>query len=61
MEDLQLLDGPPDFFLVLAEPLLEPAQQFVLFALGEDEVIVGKLAILLLQLAFDFVPVPFDL
>lgn len=47
--------------LGLAKFLLETTVKLILFALHVSEVVVGELAVLLLQLAFQFVPVSFDL
>ena len=40
-------------------PPLEASKEFVIFALLEKKVIVSKLGVLVLHLAFDFVPVAF--
>jgi len=57
---LQPLNLGPDVFLRSAQALLQAAQEFSLLALGKSQVIVGQLSVFLLQLAFDFVPVAFE-
>ena len=58
---LELFDLPTDVLLGLAEPLLQAAEEFVFLAFGKGEVVIGKLAVLLLQLPFDLVPISFEL
>ena len=61
MGDLEVFDFVPNLFFGFAKALLQSAEQLIFLALGERQVIVGELAVLLLQLPFDFVPVAFDL
>src|ERR1700677_4369707 len=61
VRNLHLFDGFAKFLLVPAKALLQAAQQFILFALGKGQIVIGKLAVFLFQLAFDFVPVALDL
>jgi hypothetical protein len=58
---LDIGDVFADFLFALAEPLLETSEEFVLFAFFKCQVIIGKLAVFLLELAFDLVPVAFHL
>jgi hypothetical protein len=50
-----------DGFAGLAGALLDPSDHFVLFAFGVLEIVVGEIRPLLGELAFDDVPVAFDL
>jgi hypothetical protein len=56
---LQRLDIAPDVFLALAEPVLEASKHLLFLALGEGQIVVREVGVLLLQLPFDFVPVAF--
>jgi hypothetical protein len=56
-----LIDLSLDVFASFAGPLLDPANQFVLLAFRELEIIVGEPGPSLLQLAFDDIPIPFHL
>jgi Protein of unknwon function (DUF3008) len=60
VQGLSLFDFATKLLLVHSQPLLEPAQQFFLLALGECQIVIRELGILLLQLAFDLVPVAFN-
>ena len=53
---LEFGDGVAQFFLGFAELLLEAAEDFFIFAFREEQIIIGELGILLLELAFDFMP-----
>jgi hypothetical protein len=50
------LDFRADIFLRFPQSLLQPAQEFLLLAFRESQVVIGQLTVLLLQLAFDLVP-----
>ena len=52
----ELFDFAADFFLLLAESLLQTAEELILFSLSKGEVIVRKVGILLLQFSFYLVP-----
>ena len=57
------LEFPYFFSDLLFRPshfLLQAAQQFLILAFGEREIVVGQVAVFLLQLAFDFVPSAFE-
>jgi len=53
-------DGLLDRFTGFTRPLLNAAQQFILLAFGELEVVIRELGPLLFQLAFGDVPVALD-
>jgi hypothetical protein len=57
---LKPFDFGADVVFRFAELLLESTEQFLFFAFCEGKVVVGELTVLLLQLAFDFVPVAFE-
>jgi hypothetical protein len=54
------VDGLFDRFPGFAGALLDAAQQYILFAFDELEIVIRELGPLLLQLAFGDVPVAFD-
>jgi hypothetical protein len=56
----EFLDGFFDGFAGFARALLDPANQFVRFALGELEIVIRERAPFLLQFALADVPVAFD-
>lgn len=58
---LRFFDRPPNLVLVLAQTLLQTAEQLFFLAFGKSEVVIRQLGILLLQFALNFVPVAFDL
>jgi hypothetical protein len=58
--ELVILDLAAEIFPVLAEPLLKTAEQFILLAFRKNEVVVREVGVLLFQLSFDLIPVPFD-
>lgn len=58
---LRFVDRPPNLVLVLAQTLLQTAEQLFFLAFGKSEVVIRQLGILLLQFALNFVPVAFDL
>jgi hypothetical protein len=55
-----IIDGPFNFVPRFTGPLLDAADQFVLLALDKLEVVLRELRPLLLQLASDDIPIPFD-
>jgi hypothetical protein len=57
----QVFDHSTDLILVLSQLLLKPAQQFILFAFGERQIIVGKIPVLLFKLTLKLVPGAFEL
>jgi hypothetical protein len=57
---LEGADLVSDFLFGAPELFLQPAEEFVVFALGKGQVVVGEVGILLLELAFDFIPGAFD-
>ena len=58
--ELERPDFVPDFLLGAPELFLQPPEQFIILAFGKGEIVVGQVGILLLELAFDFVPGAFD-
>lgn len=54
------LDFGADVVLGFTKAFLQAPEKFLLLAFSKDEIVVGQLPILLLQLAFDFVPVAFE-
>jgi hypothetical protein len=50
-----------DFLSTFPKPFLQSSDEFIFLALGIFEVIVSQLSILLLKLAFDFIPGAFEL
>ena len=50
----------PNLFLRLAKTLLQAAEQLIFLALGEGQVVVRELPILLFELSLNFVPVALD-
>jgi hypothetical protein len=60
MDRSESADEIAEIFFRFARSLLDAAQNFVLFALFEGEVVIRQLRIFLLQAAFDFIPVAFD-
>jgi hypothetical protein len=49
-------DGVAEALFGLAELPLEAAEDFFVFAFGEEQIVIGELGVLLLEFAFDFVP-----
>ena len=60
MPVLQPFNHGADFFFAPTEPLLHAPEHFVFLAFGEYKVVIRQLAILLLEFAFEFVPVAFE-
>ena len=60
MDGSESADEIAEIFLRFASSFLDAAQDFVLFAFFEGEVVIRQLRIFLLQAAFDFIPVTFD-
>jgi hypothetical protein len=56
-----LIDLPLDIFASFTGPLLDAADQFVLLAFSELQIIICESGPSLLQLAFDNIPIPFHL
>jgi hypothetical protein len=57
---LHLFDLAAEVFLGRSQFLLQAPQPFVFLAVGKGEIVIGKLTVFLLQLAFELVPVAFD-
>ena len=57
---LQVGNEFADVVLNLAQRLLQTAQQFVFLDLHGHEIVVGQLRVLLLELAFQFVPLALE-
>src|SRR5204862_204609 len=55
-----VVDVPADLILLMPVALLDPAFELIAPTVDHVEIIVGQLAPLLLDLAFDLLPVPFD-
>jgi hypothetical protein len=49
---LQALDFFSEIFFRFAKFLLKASKQFVLFSLGECEIVIGQLTVFLFELAF---------
>ena len=58
--DLHRLHFSANLFLSLSKALLHPAEKLIFLAIDEGEIVIREFAVLLLQLAFYFVPAAFE-